>query len=558
MTNEGQQLKPDTASGVLDAVVVGAGFAGMYMVKRLVDLGRTVRCYEAGSNVGGTWYWNRYPGAQCDVESLEYSYSFAADLQQEWNWSRRFAPQPEILKYANHVADRFDLRRHIQFDTRVDSALYGAAAGLWTVKLRNGETVRTRFCIMASGNLSTPRVPDIPGLDTFKGESHHSSRWPAGGVDFEGKRVAVIGTGSTGIQIIPVIAKSAARLFVFQRSPNFIVPARNGPLDADFLREYKAVYPQMRHTAQQSQFGVADLPMPTHAALEVSPEERDARYELMWNRGSHPAFLTAFNDLLLDEAANATAAEFVRRKIRSVVEDPQVAELLCPFDHPLGARRLCVGTDYFETYNRPNVTLVDVRSAPIEQITEKGLRVGGVEYEVDMIVFATGFDAMTGALREIDIRGAGGQALNDKWAHGPLTYLGLMMAGFPNLFVITGPGSPSVKSNVVLSIEQHVDWIADCLAALEQRGMASVEADPAAEAQWVAHVNEVANRTLYVKADSWYTGANVPGKPRVFMPYVGGIGNYRRICDEVAADNYRGFILKPAVGAAAAAARRCA
>ena len=555
MASEGQQLNQGTADGVIDAVVVGAGFAGLYMSKRLADLGWNFRCYEVGSGVGGTWYWNRYPGAQCDVESLEYSYSFADDLQQEWTWSRRFAPQAEILQYANHVADRFDLRRHIQFDTRVASAVYDEAAAVWTVQLGNGEPVRARFCIMASGNLSTPRVPDIPGLETFKGDWHHSSRWPDGGVVFEGRRVAVIGTGSTGIQIIPMIARSARQLLVFQRSPNFIVPAQNRPLEPEFLRKYKDVYPQMRHTAQQSQFGVADLPMPTHSALEVSAEDRDARYEMMWQRGSHPAFLTAYNDLLLSEAANETAAEFVRGKIRTVVKDPRVAELLCPVDHPLGARRLCVGTDYFETYNRPNVTLVDVRSAPIEAITERGLRTGGVEHAADMIVFATGFDAMTGALREIDIRGAGGQSLSDKWAHGPQTYLGLMTAGFPNLFIITGPGSPSVKSNMVLSIEQHVDWITDCLAALAQRGAASIEADAAAETDWVAHVNEVAGRTLYVKADSWYTGANVPGKPRVFMPYVGGIGNYRRLCDEVAADGYRGFVVHPA---SAAPARRVA
>lgn len=541
-----------TTTPVTDAVVVGAGFAGMYMVKRLTDIGWKVRCFEAGSDVGGTWFWNKYPGAQCDVESLEYSYSFSNELQQEWNWSRRFAPQPEILKYANHVADRFGLRQHIQFDTRVQTATYDEATGLWTVTLGNGEKVRARYCIMATGNLTTPRLPDIPGIERFKGEWHHSSRWPEAGVDFKGKRVAVIGVGSTGIQIVPIVAIDAKQLFVFQRSPNFVVPAQNVRLQEEAVKAYKAKYPQMRHIAQHSQYGVADLPVPTKSALEVTPQERDARYEALWQFGSHTAFMTAFNDLLINEKANDTACEFVHRKIRSIVKDPQVAELLCPYDHPLGARRLCAGTDYFETYNRPNVTLVDARSTPIEEFTEKGLRCGGVHYEVDMIVFATGFDAMTGALREIDIRGRDGLALNEKWAHGPATYLGLMMAGFPNLFIITGPGSPSVKSNVILSIEQHVDWIVDCMSALDARGITTIEPDPVAEANWVAHVNEVAAPTLYVTTNSWYTGANAPGKPRVFMPYVGGIGAYRRICDEVAADGYRGFKLTQATAACAA------
>ena len=537
---------------VLDALVVGAGFAGLYMSKRLADLGRAFRCIEAGSGVGGTWYWNRYPGAQCDVESLEYSYAFSDELQQAWQWSQRFAPQAEILAYANHVADRFDLRRHITFNSRVLSATFDAAAALWTVTLGNGQQLRTRHCIMASGNLSTPRVPDIPGIETFQGEWHHTSRWPAQGVQLAGKRVAIIGTGSTGIQIIPVAAQVAAHLHVFQRSPTFLVPANNQVLDDNFVRDYKTRYPQIRQTAQQSQYGVADVPVPTLSALEVSPEAREARYESLWRKGGHTGFLVAYKDLLLDTAANHTAAEFVRRKIRQAVKDPRVAELLCPYDHPLGGKRLCAGTDYFETYNRPNVTLVDVRAAPIEAITPRGLRCGGVDHEVDVILFATGFDAMTGALREIDITGRGGQRLNDKWAHGPANYLGLMVAGFPNLFVITGPGSPSVKSNMILSIEQHVDWIADCLQDLAARGMATIEPQAQAEADWVAHVNEIAGRTLYSRTASWYTGANVPGKPQVFMPYVGGIGTYRRACDAVRADNYRGFVLQAAAATAPA------
>jgi cyclohexanone monooxygenase len=544
VTDEQQTANAPTGDETLDAIVVGAGFAGLCSIHQLAQLGLSLRCYEAGNGVGGTWFWNKYPGAQCDVESMEYSYAFSDELQQEWDWSRKYSPQSQILAYANHVADRFDLRRHIQFDTRVRSTTYDEAAALWSVALSTGQTVRARFVLMGTGNLSTPRVPDIPGLERFKGTWYHSSRWPEDGVDFSGKRVAVIGTGSTGIQIIPIVAQSAGQVVVFQRSPNFVVQAFNRDLDAKGLSDYRAIYPQMRERARQSNLGVADIEIPTKSALADTAEARNARYEALWQRGSHPAFLSAYNDLLVNKEANDTAAEFVRSKIRAAVRDPKVADLLCPTDHPIGAKRLCVGTDYYETYNQPNVTLVDARATPIVEITEKGLRSGGVEHEVDIIVFATGFDAMTGALREIDVRGRGGLLLADKWDHGPVTYLGLMVAGFPNLFVITGPGSPSVKSNVVLSIEQHVEWIARCLTDLRSRGAATIEAEPAAEAAWVAHVNEVADTTLYPQTNSWYTGSNVPGKPRVFMPYVGGIANYRRICDEVAADGYRGFRLE--------------
>jgi len=538
--------QPDSNSQVIDAVVVGAGFAGLYALQRLSTLGLRVRCLEAGSGVGGTWFWNQYPGAQCDVESLEYSYSFSDLLQQEWTWSHRYAPQAEILKYINHVADRFALRQHISFNTRVLSATHDEASNLWLIQTSDGETIKARFCVMASGNLSSYRVPDFAGLEHFTGEWHHSSRWPAGGVDVSGKRVAVIGTGSTGIQIIPVIAESAEQLYVLQRSPNFCVPAQNVPLDEEADRRYKAVYPEKRRAAQQSVFGLANIAAGTHSALDVSPEERTRRYEKMWEHGSNQVFLTCFNDLITSQESNDTAADFVRGKIRGIVEDQKTAELLCPTDHPIGARRLCVGTSYYETYNRSNVTLVDVRSAPIEEITATGIRTADAHYEVDTIVFATGFDAMTGALREIDIRGRNGLALKDKWAHGPSTYLGLMINQFPNFFIITGPGSPSVKSNMVFSIEQHVDWIADCIKFLDTEKIASIEPTLEIESQWVAHVNEVANRTLYPLANSWYSGSNVPGKPRVFMPYVGGIPAYRKICDDVAAEGYRGFVLTPA------------
>ena len=540
----GNQPARGNASDVIDAVVVGAGFAGLYALQKLAEQGLSLRAFEAGSGVGGTWFWNKYPGAHCDVESLEYSYSFSEALQQEWTWSRRFAPQAEILKYANHVADRFDLRKFVAFNTRVVSAHWRDDSKLWEVKTDQGDTVRARYCVMASGNLSTYRVPDFPGIDSFKGKWYHSSRWPEGGVDVSGQRVGVIGTGSTGIQIIPVVAEQAAHLTVFQRSPNFCVPAQNMPLDAKTQDDYKAVYPQKRQMARESVFGLSGFPNPTRSALAVSQEERTSAYERMWDHGSNQAFLTCFNDLITNQQSNDTAAEFVRGKIRQIVNDPKVAHLLCPSDHPIGARRLCVGTDYYETYNRPNVSLVDVRTAPITEITAKGIKTGdGKEHELDTIVFATGFDAMTGALKEIDIRGRAGAALKDKWAQGPTTYLGLMVAGFPNMFLITGPGSPSVKSNMVFSIEQHVEWIAACIAYLDKGHIRSIEPAQESETKWVAHVNEVADRTLYVKAESWYMGSNVPGKARVFMPYVGGIPAYRKICDDVAAEGYRGFVL---------------
>ena len=534
-------LNSDALSPDFDAIVVGAGFAGLYMLQKLKQQGLSARCFEAGSNVGGTWFWNKYPGAQCDVESLEYSYGFSEALQQDWRWTRRFAGQPEILAYANHVADRFDLRQHIEFKTRVQCATYDEKNGLWRVQLDTDQTFSTRFLILGTGNLSAPRVPEIPGLNDFKGNWFHSSRWPDEGVNFAGKRVAVVGTGSTGIQIIPVVAQTAQQLLVFQRSPNYVVPAQNQQLDDATVSAYKSHYSEKRQIAQQSHYGVADLAVPTKSALEITFEEREKRYEELWKFGSHTAFLTAFNDLLLNLEANDTAADFVRRKILATVVNRRTAEVLSAFDHPLGARRLCAGTEYYETFNRPNVTLVNVREGPIETFTEKGLRCGGVEHEFDFVVFATGFDAMTGALREMKIQGRDGILLADKWSAGPLTYLGMTVSGFPNMFIITGPGSPSVKSNVILSIEQHVDWIATCLSNMRVLGTNIIEAQSTAEADWVKHVNEVAAPTLYVKTNSWYTGANVPGKPRVFMPYVGGIGTYRRICDEVARDSYRGF-----------------
>jgi cyclohexanone monooxygenase len=539
----------------LDAVVVGAGFSGLYMLHRLRGLGLRTRVLEAGGGVGGTWYWNRYPGARCDVESMEYSYSFSDELEQEWRWSERYPAQPEILRYIEHVADRFDLLRDIQLDTRVTAAVYDEARGRWAIRTERGERYDARFCIMATGCLSSAKMPDLPGLETFEGDWYHTGRWPKEGVDFTGRRVGVVGTGSTGIQVIPVIAEEAEHVTVFQRTPNFSVPARNAPLDPEFERRMKANYVAHRQAARDTvfgniptldfgypEFGVPPTPGLT-PAVEVSAEEREREYERRWRYGGAPAMLLAYPDLLVSEEANDTVAEFVRRKIRETVRDPEVAEKLMPRDHPLGTKRICVDTDYYATYNRDNVTLVDVRAAPIQEITPTGLRTSEAEYELDAIVFAIGFDAMTGALLEIDIRGRDGVALRDRWAAGPRSYLGLAIAGFPNLFTITGPGSPSVLSNMMVSIEQHVDWIADCLAHLLERGHERVEATPEAEEAWVRHVNEVADFTLFPRANSWYVGANVPGKPRVFMPYVGGVGTYRQACDEVAAKGYEGFAL---------------
>ena len=526
----------------VDAVVVGAGFAGLYMLHRLRRMGLSARGFEKGTDVGGTWYWNRYPGARCDVESMQYSFSFSDELQQEWRWGERFASQPEILSYAQHVAERFNLRRDIQFGTSVTAAHYDEESALWKVETDKGERLRARFCIMATGCLSAARMPDIEGMKDFKGTTHHTGLWPHEGVDFTGKRVGVIGTGSSGIQCIPMIAQQAASLVVFQRTPNFSIPAGNAPMDDVYERSWKDNYPALRRKAREDTSSGTIYEKSPRKGYETSPEERQKEYERRWQRGGGN-FMHSFNDLLLDKRSNDTAADFVRERIRSTVRDPVVADLLSPTDHPIGAKRICIDTDYFETYNRDNVTLVDVRKAPIERITATGLQTRDANYKLDSIVFATGYDAMTGALLGMDIVGRGGEALAHAWQAGPQTYLGLMMAGFPNLFTVTGPGSPSVLSSVIFSIEQHVDWIADCLQAMRSRGFNTIEPERQAQDQWVAHVNEVAAQTLFPLANSWYMGANIPGKPRVFMPYVGGVVPYRQKCDQVAAKGYEGFSL---------------
>jgi cyclohexanone monooxygenase len=536
-TNGAQRSGHDAS---FDAVIVGAGFAGMYMLHRLRGLGFTARVFEAGSGVGGTWYWNRYPGARCDVESVQYSYQFDEALQQEWTWTERYAAQPEILRYANHVADRFDLRRDIQFDTRVVSAAFDEMAGRWTIETGDGARTSARFCIMATGCLSSPNLPQFPGLERFDGKHYHTGCWPHDGVDFSGQRVAVIGTGSSAVQSIPIIAKEAKHLVVFQRTANYAVPAHNAPLDPEYVKAVKAEYPALRARAKQTVTGI-DFDYSDMKALETSPEVRTAEYERRWQRGGL-SFLGAFQDLMVNQEANDTAAEFVRAKIRDRVKAPEVAELLSP-KNTIGCKRLCIDIGYYETFNRPNVELVDVSDEPIEEITRKGVRAKGREWEVDAIVFATGFDAMTGALLKIDIRGRGGRALKDKWNEGPRTYLGVAMAGFPNLFTVTGPGSPSVLTNMLPTIEQHVDWIAGILAYMRDRQMVRIEPDERAEGEWVEHVGEVAGRTLRYTCSSWYLGVNIPGKPRVFMPYIGGFPRYVARCQEIAENGYDGFLL---------------
>lgn len=526
-----------------DVVIVGGGFAGLYMLHRCRGLGLSARVFEAGSGVGGTWHWNRYPGARCDIESMEYSYQFSDELQQEWEWTERYATQPEILRYVNHVADRFDLRRDVQLDTRVLAAAFDETTSRWSVETDAG-TVSARFVVMATGCLSSTNTPDFEGLERFSGACYHTGRWPHEGVDFSGQRVGVIGTGSSAIQSIPHIAGQASHLFVFQRTPNYSVPAHNGPLTDERQRDVKQRYATFREANGQMRLGFgSDTPASEALAAEATPEERHEVYEERWQQGGLP-FLGAFADLVSDEQANETAAEFVRDKIRAVVENPAVADLLAP-KQVLGCKRLCVDTGYYETFNRPNVTLVDVATTPIEEITATGVRAGDTTYELDAIVFATGFDAMTGALLNIDIRGRGDTTLREKWSAGPRAYLGLATAGFPNLFTVTGPGSPSVLSNMLPSIEQHVNWIADCLAHLRERGLDRIEPKPEAEEAWVAHVSEIAGETLYYGCNSWYLGANVPGKPRVFMPYI-GFPEYVEKVNEIVANGYEGFDLTAA------------
>ena len=527
-----------------DIIIVGAGFAGMYMLHRARQLGFRATVIEAGSGVGGTWYWNRYPGARCDVESMSYSYSFSKELQQEWIWPDRYAAQPDILRYANHVADRFDLRRDMIFNTKVAAARFNESQNLWEVSTDHGATFQAPFLVMATGCLSVPKEPDIPALKNFKGRVFHTADWPSDGADFSGQDVGIIGTGSSGIQSIPLIARQARHLTVFQRAPNFSIPAWNRPLSPEQQTKMKQSYAALRAKSRNSYAGdYADEYVVS--ILELSPEQREAQFEKRWCAGGFN-YQYAFSDLMDNPEANQLAAEFVRNKIRSIVKDPVTAEILCPKDYPFGAKRLCVDTGYYETFNRENVSLVDIRSGPIVEMKADGLRTQNNSYRFDALVLATGFDAMTGALTSIDIRGREGISLKDQWRDGAKAYLGVAIAGFPNMFIITGPGSPAVLANMVLAIEQHVEWIGDLLAHARAKSMKTIEADRVAQEKWAHQVTESADRTLYPKAASWYVGANVTGKPRIFMPYVDGFNVYSRNCERIAAADYEGFYLAKA------------
>ncbi|MGD0107374.1 MAG: NAD(P)/FAD-dependent oxidoreductase [Rhodopila sp.] len=532
---------PETLSPDVEAVVIGAGFGGLYMIHRLRnEMGLSVQGFETGGGVGGTWYWNRYPGCRCDSDSYVYCYSFDRALLQQWEWSERYPEQHEILKYLNHVADRFDLRRSYKFDTRVTEASFDEGSNLWQVRTDKGDVVTARTLITAVGCLSSSSMPKFKGLETFKGKHYHTGAWPHDGVDFTAKRVAVIGTGASGVQSAPLIAQQAKHLTVFQRTPNFCVPARNGKVDPGLVKSRKTDYDAIWERARHSQFGF-ELEFLDKSVLETTPEERQAEFDRRWDAGGFGFWLSNYKDMFFDKAANDICSEYLKQKIRDTVRDPVVAERLIPKTYGYGTKRQPLDTNYFEMYNKPNVDLVDIKETPIEEITPKGIRTSQKEYDFDTIVFATGFDALTGALLKIRIIGRGGKTLQQKWDDGPHAYLGIAIAGFPNLFTITGPGSPSVMSNMPVSIEQHVQWISGFIDFMRKHHIATMEATQEAENAWTAHVAEVADGTLFPTADSWYLGANIPGKPRVFMPYLGGVGTYREKCDEIAAAGYTGF-----------------
>ncbi len=528
----------------VDVIVVGAGLGGLRALFSLRGIGLSTTVLEASDDVGGVWHVNRYPGARCDVESYDYSYMFSAELEQEWRWSERYATQPEVLSYIHHVADRFDLRKDIAFNTRMAAAEFDADAGRWTVSSEDGRQWSAQFLLLAVGQLSTTKQPQFPGEKTFRGEIYHSAKWPREGVSFEGKRVGIIGTGSSGVQMTPVIAQQATHLTVFQRSANFSIPAANAPVSDDEDREVKARYAERRDKALNSPSGLGFVPNGA-SALDASPEDRAQIYEAAWNRLGF-GFALAYKDILLDEKSNETAAEFIRSKIAEQVDDPLTRDLLTPRGFPFGTKRPSVDSNYFQTFNRDNVSLVNIKASPIEMITADGIQTRDAEYPLDIIIYATGFDAFTGSLLAPQIKGRGGITLSEKWAAGPVTYLGLGVSDFPNMFIIVGPGSPSLLSNVILSIEQQVDWLCAFLGDAQTKGVDIIEASPESEKQWVEHVNLRAQETLYPKAESYYVGAEVAGKPRVFMPYSGGVRGYRRMLEKVAESGYDGFILAPA------------
>ena len=523
----------------VDVVVVGAGFGGLYALHKFRSQGLSVRVFEAAPDVGGTWYHNRYPGARCDVESVDYCYSFSDELQQEWTWTEKYATQAEILAYINWVADKLDLRRDITFGARVTAAVLDEQTLRWTVSTDAEVSVEARFVVMATGPLSAALTPDITGLETFRGEVYHTAHWPHEGVDFTGKRVAVIGTGSSGIQSIPIIAEQAQQLYVFQRTPNYSVPAGNRPLTAEEIADIKANYAERRRLSWRSGGGSPHVAHPK-LTMEATPEERRAAFQKRWELGG-VLFSKTFADQMTSLESNDEARRFYEEKIRSVIDDPELADLLIPDDHPIGTKRICTDSNYFQTFNRANVRLVSVRDTPIETIDEMGIATTDAHFEIDVLVLATGFDAMTGTLAKIDIVGRNGRRLVDDWSGGPRTYLGLGTDGFPNLFLVSGPGAPAVLANMVLHAEAHVNWIADAIGYLDSHGYTGIEPSAEAVENWMADCAQRAEATLFTKANSWYMGANVPGKPRQFMLFIGGFATYLDICAEVAAAGYKGF-----------------
>lgn len=529
----------------VDVIVIGAGFAGLYAHYGLRERGLSACGFEEAGDVGGTWYWNRYPGARVDIESLQYCFHFSPEIREEWFWSERFASQPELLRYFNYVADRFDLRRDITFNARVVSAVYSDEENLWTVETDKGDIARGTYCILGTGLLSAPYQPPFPGAEDFKGEWYHSSRWPYETVDLSGKRVGVIGTGSTGIQIVQTIASKVGHLTVFQRTANYATPGINKRLTREEQRAFNARHDGwMKEVSSLFNGQTGAFPAPTKSALEDMPEERRELLEDRWTNGGHPqTLLAAYNDINDDLESNEILCEFVRGKIRSIVKDPATAKLLCPKGHPIGAKRVPLDFGYFEAFNRDNVTLVDVKSNPIERITAAGVRTSGAGYELDVIIFATGFDAITGAISAIDIRRDDGPSLKDLWAEGPKNYLGVMIAGLPNLFIVNGPGSGGIKANNVLGVEHGIEWALRCLDRLNAEGFDRIEADQQAQEGWVALCQQVAEASLVSKAGSWYTGANIPGKHQSYMPYFGGWNHYIEICEDSITNGYRGFHL---------------
>ena len=534
-----------SSAETFDAIIIGAGMAGMYQLYRLRELGLSVRVFETGGDVGGTWYWNRYPGARFDSESYSYAYSFSEELLEEWDWTEHFSPQPETLRYLNHVADKFDLRKDIQFNTRIASAIYNEPNNSWEVETEDGTRARARFLITAIGPLSAHTMPNIEGVDRFKGESCHTARWPHDPVDFTGKRIAVIGTGATGVQVIQEVAKTADHLTVFQRSPNYCAPLRNSPIPPESQAALKASYPEVFQICHDSHGGFMHLSDP-RSALEVSDEEREAFFEKLYGEPGFGIWLGNFSDTMIDEKANALITDFMKRKIRARVNDPAIAEKLVPKNHGFGTKRVPMETNYYEVYNQDNVLLVDLLETPIEEITQKGLKTTDAEYEFEMIIYATGFDAVTGAFDRIDIRGEKGEKLKDHWADGPHTYLGLQVVGFPNLLTLVGPHNAATFCNIPRCIEQNVEWVTELIRNMRANGQERISPRQESEDEWTKHVYETAEFSLLTKVDSWFMGVNhnLPDKKPVFMAYLGGSPAYREKCDEETASGYKGFVVE--------------